>query len=187
MSSLSQHFMCDCTQEPGVQACVEGLVAAKLGFPMQQSSVAGSSPSFCSFCYLNHVLSENTFGTGREAASGQTALLQPLSKGPWRSKIKHWQMQCNNSWSAWGRLCKWSPATVTSQQCVHCSFICVTPLNAVIMLQGVITNGKVNIAMSHQCKTLLQMRQGAGTLSFQISKGDYWGSATCLMPKSLLS
>lgn len=44
---------------------MEGLVVANLRFAMQQSSVAGASPSFCSFYYPNHVLSENTFGTGR--------------------------------------------------------------------------------------------------------------------------
>lgn len=49
----------------------------------------------------------------------------------------------------------------------------MTRLNDVITLQGVITNGKVNIAMSHQRKTLLQMRHGAGALGLQISKGDY--------------
>lgn len=49
----------------------------------------------------------------------------------------------------------------------------MTPLNDVITLQGVITNGKVNITMSHQRKTPLQMRDGAGALGFQISKGDY--------------
>jgi len=64
-SSLSQGFACNCPQEPGTHACVEGLAAAMLRFPMQQSSVAGASPSFCSSCYLNRVLSENTFGTGK--------------------------------------------------------------------------------------------------------------------------
>lgn len=51
-----------------------------------QSSVAGASLSFCSFSCLNHVLSENTFGTGRGSASGQTTLPSPFLKGHGEAK-----------------------------------------------------------------------------------------------------
>lgn len=86
-----------------------------------------------------------------------------------------------------GKALQMKLGTATSQRRVRCSFISVTHLDDAITLRGVAAGRKVNIAVSHRGKTSPQVRGGAGALGLQISRGDYRGSATCLMPKSLLS